>query len=149
MVSASEGYVFHNGLTHTLEVAQIARRLAEKLLRDSDRALVERLGGIHPEVVEAAAHDLGHPPFGHVAEKQLDSLARDHNASDGFEGNAQSFRFHWELERLPGGDEQRPHPLETRLAVDIVSSFTDSQAVIMYRRLLGAEPGSVVELLHR
>jgi dGTPase len=57
-------------------------------------------------------------------------------------------RFHWELEDLPRGDDL-PHALETRLAVDIVSSFTDTQAVIMYRRLLGAEPGSVVELLHR
>jgi dGTPase len=95
VVSASEGYVFHNRLTHTLEVAQIARRLAEKLLLETDRALVEALGGLDPEVVEAAAlaHDLGHPPFGHIAEKQLDALAKKHNASDGFEGNAQSFRI--------------------------------------------------------
>lgn len=95
VVSASEGFVFHNRLTHTLEVAQIARRLTEKLLREADPALVQRLGGIHPEVVEAAAlaHDMGHPPFGHIAEKQLDALATSHNASDGFEGNAQSFRI--------------------------------------------------------
>jgi dGTPase len=95
VVSASEGYVFHNRLTHTLEVAQIARRLAEKLLVETDPGLVEALGGIDPEVVEAAAlaHDLGHPPFGHIAEKQLDALAKKHNASDGFEGNAQSFRI--------------------------------------------------------
>jgi dGTPase len=95
VVSASEGYVFHNRLTHTLEVAQIARRLAEKLLVETDPALAEALGGIDPEVVEAAAlaHDLGHPPFGHIAEKQLDALAKRHNASDGFEGNAQSFRI--------------------------------------------------------
>lgn len=95
VVSASEGYVFHNRLTHTLEVAQIARRLAEKLLVETESAVVEALGGIDPEVVEAAAlaHDLGHPPFGHIAEKQLDALAKKHNASDGFEGNAQSFRI--------------------------------------------------------
>lgn len=95
VVSASEGYVFHNRLTHTLEVAQIARRLAEKLLAQTDPALVEALGGLDPEVVEAAAlaHDLGHPPFGHIAEKQLDALAKRHTASDGFEGNAQSFRI--------------------------------------------------------
>jgi dGTPase len=90
-----EGHVFHNRLTHTLEVAQIARRLAEKL-RDENRPLARRLGGIDPDVVEAAAlaHDLGHPPFGHIAEKELDRLAREADQeSDGFEGNAQSFRI--------------------------------------------------------
>jgi dGTPase len=95
VVSPSEGNVFHNRLTHTLEVAQIARRLAEKLRGESSPELVEALGGIDPDVVEAAAlaHDLGHPPFGHIAEKKLDELAKSNNASDGFEGNAQSFRI--------------------------------------------------------
>jgi dGTPase len=94
VVSASEGYVFHNRLTHTLEVAQIARRLAEKLAREAP-ALADALGGLDPDVVEAAAlaHDLGHPPFGHIAEKKLDELARREGAADGFEGNAQSFRI--------------------------------------------------------
>ncbi len=90
-----EGHVFHNRLTHTLEVAQIARRLAEKLLRDA-KPLARRLGGIDPDVVEAAAlaHDLGHPPFGHIAEVELDRVALETDPdSDGFEGNAQSFRI--------------------------------------------------------
>ena len=94
MVSAHEGEPFHNRLTHTLEVAQIGRRLAEKLLREQpDEA--KALGGIDPEVVEAAAlaHDLGHPPFGHAAEKELDRLAVDAGLRDGFEGNAQTFRI--------------------------------------------------------
>jgi len=53
------------------------------------------LGGLDPDVVEAAclAHDLGHPPFGHVAEEELDSLIRERGAVDGFEGNAQTFRI--------------------------------------------------------
>ena len=40
------------------------------------------------------AHDLGHPPFGHIAEKKLnDLLLNERPGSDGFEGNAQSFRI--------------------------------------------------------
>jgi dGTPase len=96
VVSPSEGHVFHNRLTHTLEVAQVGRRLAEKLVaRHSDREL-SRVGGIDPEVVEAAclAHDLGHPPFGHVAEVELqECIDRERLPADGFEGNAQSLRI--------------------------------------------------------
>lgn len=94
VVGPSEGHIFHNRLTHTLEVAQIARRLAEHFLR-TNQSLTNRLGGVDPDVVEAAAlaHDLGHPPFGHIAEAELNVLAQQHNAADGFEGNAQSFRI--------------------------------------------------------
>jgi len=94
VASAHEGHIFHNRLTHTLKVAQVARRLAEKLLREQPELAME-LGGIDPDVVEAAAlaHDLGHPPFGHAAERQLDQCARQAGLSDGFEGNAQSFRI--------------------------------------------------------
>src|SRR5262245_18218775 len=62
-VSPGEGAVFHNRLTHTLNVAQIARRLAEKFLPEQPE-LVEEWGGIDPDAVEAAAlaQDLGHPP---------------------------------------------------------------------------------------
>jgi dGTPase len=93
VVAADEGHVFHNRLTHSLEVAQFGRRLAEKLARENPSA-VETLGGIDPDVVEAAclAHDLGHPPFGHVAEKQLNELVTK-TVLSGFEGNAQSFRI--------------------------------------------------------
>ena len=93
VVSTSEGHVFHNRLTHTLKVAQVARRLAERLI-STQPDLAEKLGGIDPDVVEAAAlaHDLGHPPFGHIAEQELDGCARRSGLYDGFEGNAQSFR---------------------------------------------------------
>jgi dGTPase len=101
VVSPAEGHVFHNRLTHSLEVAQIGRRLAESLIRKHDKALVNAMGGVDPDVVEAAAlaHDLGHPPFGHVAEEELNKLLDcpetngNPKPSDGFEGNAQSFRI--------------------------------------------------------
>ena len=94
VVSAGEGEPFHNRLTHTLEVAQIGRRLAEHLL-NQQREEAEELGGLDPDVVEAAAlaHDLGHPPFGHTVEKKLDGLIRAAGLDDGFEGNAQTFRI--------------------------------------------------------
>jgi dGTPase len=72
-------------------VAQVGRRLAEKLVRQYPEAL-SASEGLDPDVVEAAclAHDLGHPPFGHVAEEQLNELSKDYG---GFEGNAQTFRI--------------------------------------------------------
>jgi dGTPase len=102
VVSADRGYVFHNRLTHSLKVAQIARRLAEKLILEQAE-LAHHLGGLSPDVAEAAAlaHDLGHPPFGHLAEKALDSLCRTHGLTDGYEGNAQSFRI---VTKLAVGD---------------------------------------------
>ncbi|WP_019506308.1 deoxyguanosinetriphosphate triphosphohydrolase family protein [Pleurocapsa sp. PCC 7319] len=94
VVTAQEGHVFHNRLTHSLKVAQVARRLAERLVAEQPK-VAEAIGGIDPDVVEAAAlsHDLGHPPFGHTAEEELDACAQKAGLADGFEGNAQSFRI--------------------------------------------------------
>lgn len=94
-MTPGEGHIFHNRLTHSLEVAQLARRLAEKIIREQPPKILDRLGGLDPEVAEAAAlaHDLGHPPFGHIAERELDSLVRKAGVPDGFEGNPQSFRI--------------------------------------------------------
>jgi dGTPase len=96
VVSASEGHVFHNRLTHTLKVAQVARRLAENLQRTvEDGGLDPGQVGLDPDVVETAAlaHDIGHPPFGHVAEEELQRLLAALAVNDSFEGNAQSFRI--------------------------------------------------------
>lgn len=121
VAGSGEGLVFHNRLTHTFKVAQIARRLAEKLLREhADLAL--ELGGIDPNVVEAAAlaHDLGHPPFGHIAEEELDQLAKAHNAPEGFEGNAQSFRI---IARLATHRPQYPGLDLTRATLNAVLKY--------------------------
>ena len=61
---------FRNRLTHTLEVAQIARTVAAAL-------------GLNTDLAEALAlvHDIGHPPFGHAGEHKLDELMRTHNGS--------------------------------------------------------------------
>ncbi len=79
---------YRTRLTHSLECAQIGRALAMRVSRD------HRLW----EVCEAAclAHDLGHPPFGHNGEDELDELLRPHGL--GFEGNAQTLRVVARLE---------------------------------------------------
>jgi dGTPase len=77
-----------------LKVAQVGRRLAE-YLQSGDSPDIPSGVEINEEVVETAAlaHDIGHPPFGHVAEKELDRKIREEKGiHDGFEGNAQSFR---------------------------------------------------------
>ncbi len=74
-----EGDHFRNRLTHTLEVAQIARTIARALGANED--LTEAI---------ALAHDLGHTPFGHSGERVLHGLLRDHG---GFEHNRQSLRI--------------------------------------------------------
>ena len=102
VVSPSGSHPTHNRLTHSLEVAQIGRSLAERLQAEEPYVgAFDALGGLDPDVVEAAclAHDLGHPPFGHVTETELNRLLTGDEPydrqiqQDGFEGNAQSFRL--------------------------------------------------------
>jgi len=82
---AHEGDHYRTRLTHTIEVAQIARSLARSLALDED--LAEAL---------ALAHDLGHTPFGHTGEE---ALAQVMEAWGGFDHNAQSLRIVTRLER--------------------------------------------------
>jgi len=71
---------FRNRLTHTLEVAQIARTVAAALDLNAD--LAEAL---------ALVHDIGHPPFGHAGERKLDELLRPHG--ERFDHNLQALRI--------------------------------------------------------
>lgn len=95
VTAVRERHLLHNRLTHSLKVAQLGRRMAQRLLRleggfqgDLDDGCREYL----PDIVETAglAHDIGHPPFGHIAEEVLAEEMAD---LGGFEGNAQSFRI--------------------------------------------------------
>ncbi len=80
-----EGDYYRTRLTHTLEVAQVARTVARAL-------------GANEDLVEAIclAHDLGHPPFGHSGEVALNRLMKDHG---GFDHNKQSLRIVTKLEK--------------------------------------------------
>lgn len=100
VVSPAEGIVFHNRLTHTLEVSQIGRRIAERLSSETNKPALDALGGLSPDVVETASlvHDLGHPPYGHTVETELNRLVSRYT-HDGYEGNAQSFRIVTKLAR--------------------------------------------------
>jgi dGTPase len=85
---------YRTRLTHSIEVAKVGRSICEFLLARSD--LLNDSFHIDADLTEAIclAHDLGHPPFGHIGERKLNDLMADYG---GFEGNGQTLRILTEL----------------------------------------------------
>lgn len=103
---SSESDFYRNRLTHSVEVAHIAKSIALRL-NSEERYCKEN--PIDTDLVEfsALAHDLGHPPFGHNGESELNAIMVEHG---GFEGNAQTLRILTRLEKkqtkyFPAGDK--------------------------------------------
>ncbi len=99
----TEGDLYRTRLTHSLEVAQIARSIARRLR-------------INEDLTEAVclAHDLGHTPFGHAGQDTLNECMRDHG---GFEHNLQSLRVVDELEERYAGFDGLNLCFETRESI--------------------------------
>jgi dGTPase len=108
-----EGDLFRTRLTHSIEVAQIARTLARSLRLNED--LVE---------ATALAHDLGHTPFGHVGQDVLNDCMKDHG---GFEHNLQSLRVVDHLEEHYGAFDGLNLTFETREGILKHCSLTNAR----------------------
>jgi dGTPase len=108
-----EGDLFRTRLTHSIEVAQIARSIARNLRLNED--LVEAI---------SLAHDLGHTPFGHAGQDALNNCMRDHG---GFEHNLQSLRVVDTLEQRYGAFDGLNLTFETREGILKHCSVTNAR----------------------
>ncbi|OYT99141.1 MAG: deoxyguanosinetriphosphate triphosphohydrolase [Burkholderiales bacterium PBB1] len=122
-----EGDLFRTRITHSLEVAQLARSIARSLRLNEDLCEVISL-----------AHDLGHTPFGHAGQHALDDCVREADPSSlGFEHNAQSLRVVDHLEERCLTHDGLNLSFEAREGILKHCSLRHAQA------LEAAEPGGV------
>nr|WP_321981013.1 anti-phage deoxyguanosine triphosphatase [uncultured Cohaesibacter sp.] len=91
-----ESDFFRNRLTHSLEVAQIAEGIADRLNHIYEEQLGEKKIDSRLCAAAGLVHDIGHPPFGHNGERALDEKMKKYG---GFEGNAQTLRILSRLEK--------------------------------------------------
>lgn len=130
---------FRNRLTHSLEVAQIAHGIASDLNK-FDNTLKSKKLAINLDLVEFAsiAHDLGHPPFGHVGEEALDRLMR---ANGGYEGNAQTFRLLTKVEKRFYRDDAKRFSysgnIDNRLGIN--PTYRSLASILKYDEILPFE----------
>lgn len=129
-----EGDLFRTRLTHSLEVAQIARSIARNLRLNED--LVEAI---------SLAHDLGHTPFGHAGQDALNGCMKNHG---GFEHNLQSLLVVDELEERYGGFNGLNLTFETREGILKHCSRVNAAALgeLGRRFLEGAQPSLEAQL---
>ena len=127
-----ESDFFRNRLTHSLEVAQIAKSIAIRINNTDD---FFKKNEINLDLVEFAglAHDLGHPPFGHNGEATLDRLMLGHG---GFEGNAQTLRLIARIEKKV--TTEFPSVSQTARTVDTSTSTDLRLGLNLTYRALGS-----------
>ena len=129
-----EGDLFRTRLTHSMEVAQIARSVARSLCLNED--LVEAI---------SLAHDLGHTPFGHAGQEALNACMREFG---GFEHNLQSLRVVDELEERYGAFDGLNLTFETREGILKHCSLANAQKLgaIGQRFIQKKQPGLEAQL---
>jgi len=139
-----ESDFFRNRLTHSLEVAQIAKSIGQKFNFENPYF---KKHNIDLDLLEfaALAHDIGHPPFGHIGERALDDLMKK---DGGFEGNAQTLRIISCLEKKVKGADTNEHGFkgnkEEKYGLNL--TYRSLASVLKYNKLIPSKRKAKVKL---